>query len=596
MFFKKSFLNEYYSFLNFKKRIFVLVLFLSIIETFLSISGIALLYPLIHFLQYGATEFLQSSNQMIIFINELYAYFNVEISISNLIISAAIPLLCQQAIKYYTQIKIVNLQVTATCNAREKVIDHLINSSKDYFLNKKIGEIGNTMSIELSRMGLLLFYQLNIFVNIMSIVILSCVLLFISYKMFVLIISVLLIVPFSIKKLTTLMRSIGTSNTSHYSFLQEVLYETIKNILKVRLSLQQDNEVVRFKKIGREIDVNLRLIGMINAVLNTLIEPIVFILVLFSIYMGVEIFQLDLSIIIVFIYTLYRLSSPLRQVFANYNQVNVYKASFYRVKELFEESSKNLFVQDGNINIDSFQKDISFNNVDFSFNKKTLFSNLTLSFISNTTTAIIGKSGAGKSTVLDLLLRIRKPINGEIVFGDDNLNSINLRSLYKNIGYISQEQFLFHGTIKDNITYGLASKSESDGDIERACQKAHIWDFIMSLDDGINTKIGEGGGKLSGGQKQRLQLAHLFLQDPAIILMDEPTSALDSESERVIVNTLKELHMKKTIIIIAHRLSTIQHADKIIVLEDGCVIEEGNHSTLIGNESRYKEYFEMGES
>ena len=594
MFFKKSFLNEYYSFLNFKKSIFILVLSLSIIETFLSISGIALLYPLIHFLQYGVTEFLESSNQMIIFINELYAYFNVKISISNLIISAAIPLLCQQAIKYYTQIKIVNLQVTATCNAREKVIDHLINSSKDYFLNKKIGEIGNTMSIELSRMGLLLFYQLNIFVNIMSILILSFVLLFISYKMFVLIISVLLIVPFSIKKLTTLMRSIGTSNTSHYSFLQEVLYETIKNILKVRLSLQQDNEVVRFKKIGRKIDLNLRFIGMINAILNTLIEPIVFILVLFSIYMGVEVFQLDLSIIIVFIYTLYRLSSPLRQVFANYNQVNVYKASFYRVKELFEESSKNLFVQDGNIIIDSFQKDIRFKNVDFSFNEKTLFTNLTLSFIANTTTAIIGKSGAGKSTVLDLLLRIRKPINGEIIFGNDNLNSINLRSFYKNIGYISQEQFLFHGTIKDNITYGLSYKS--DDDIERACQEAHIWDFIMSLDDGINTKIGEGGGKLSGGQKQRLQLAHLFLQDPDIILMDEPTSALDSESEKIIVNTLKELHMKKTIIIIAHRLSTIQHADKIIVLEGGCVIEEGNHSTLIGNESRYKEYFEMGES
>lgn len=324
---------------------------------------------------------------------------------------------------------------------------------------------------------------------------------------------------------------------------------------------------------------------------EVLIEPLMFLIVLVVIFLGVEQYHFSFDKIVIFLYVLTKLNQSIKNVIMNKNQVNIYKGSLNLYKKYLSILEQNqLQYQNNKKEFKSLKNSIKTKNLTFSFKNKKIFDNLNVEFFANNTTAIIGKSGSGKSTLIDLILGFYDDYKGEILIDNVELNEIDLISFRKQVGYVSQESFLFFGTIKENLLYGLSDKSYEE--IKQACKKAHIWDFIESLENGLDTHIGEGGGKLSGGQKQRLQLAHLFLQEPEIIIMDEPTSALDSESERVIVDTLKELHHKKTIIIIAHRLSTIQHADKIIVLEDGKVIEEGTHAELMDNESRYKKYFE----
>lgn len=231
--------------------------------------------------------------------------------------------------------------------------------------------------------------------------------------------------------------------------------------------------------------------------------------------------------------------------------------------------------------------DIEFNNVSFSYNngENTVLSNLNLNIEAGKTVAIVGPSGAGKTTLCHLIPRFYDINDGEILIDGKDIREITLKSLRGNIGLVQQDVFLFTGTIMDNISYGDPTKSEED--IIKAAKKARIHDFIMTLPNEYNTYIGEKGVKLSGGQKQRISIARLFLKDPPILILDEATSALDNETEVLIQESLEELAKGRTTLIIAHRLSTIKNADEILVLTNEGIEEKGSHEELLEIDSVY---------
>ncbi|MGB4491448.1 MAG: ATP-binding cassette domain-containing protein, partial [Halanaerobiales bacterium] len=234
--------------------------------------------------------------------------------------------------------------------------------------------------------------------------------------------------------------------------------------------------------------------------------------------------------------------------------------------------------------------EIEYRNVSFSYdNDSQVLEDINLKIKSGETIAFVGPSGAGKTTLCNLLPRFYEINKGAILLDGIDIRDLSLKSLRANIGIVQQDVFLFNGTIRDNIAYG--KPGATDEEIVEAAKKAAAHDFIMELSNGYETEIGERGVKLSGGQKQRISIARTFLKNPPILILDEATSSLDNESERVIQQSLDQLAKGRTTLIIAHRLSTIQNADRIIVLAEEGIVQEGTHNTLINSKGLYRDLY-----
>lgn len=233
----------------------------------------------------------------------------------------------------------------------------------------------------------------------------------------------------------------------------------------------------------------------------------------------------------------------------------------------------------------SFEKSIIFKNVNFAYDADLVLKNINLSVEKGKTVALIGPSGGGKSTLADLVPRFYDPTAGEVCIDDISLRDYEIESLRKQMGVVTQESILFNDTIFNNIAFGMPDVSEDA--VMQAAKIANAHDFIVQTEHGYQTRIGERGSKLSGGQRQRISIARAVLKNPPILILDEATSALDSESEKLVQEALFNLMKNRTSLVIAHRLSTIQHADEIVVIQDGQIAERGTHDQLIQLRGQY---------
>jgi subfamily B ATP-binding cassette protein MsbA len=264
--------------------------------------------------------------------------------------------------------------------------------------------------------------------------------------------------------------------------------------------------------------------------------------------------------------------------------LNKAKVSQDRINEILEMDEK-IYDAEQPVALPILEKGITYKNIYFKYKDEWVLKNINLFIPKGKTVALVGESGSGKSTISDLLPRFYDIQEGEILFDDVNLKEASLIDLRSHIGMVTQESILFNDTVRNNIAFGLTTAK--DEDIIEAAKIANAHDFIMALDNGYDTNIGERGNKLSGGQKQRLSIARAVLRNPSILILDEATSALDTESEKLVQDALEKLMKNRTSLVIAHRLSTVRNADLIIVLQKGEIAEQGTHDELIAKKGMY---------
>jgi len=300
--------------------------------------------------------------------------------------------------------------------------------------------------------------------------------------------------------------------------------------------------------------------------------------------------SLDASTFLVYLGLAYNILTPAKSLSkASYKVRKAYGAA----ERVFQIIDNNMFIKcsENSINIQNFNYNVEFDNVSFNYEDEDVIKNLSFKIKKGETVALVGQSGSGKSTIANLIARFYDINDGEIKIDEKNIQNINLKSLRKLIGLVTQDSILFNDSIKNNLLIG--NEDANDEEIIEALKIANAWEFIKDLPNTIDANIGDSGNKLSGGQKQRLSIARAVLKNPPIMILDEATSALDSESEHLVQIALDNVMKNKTSLVIAHRLSTIQKADNILVLDKGKVIESGNHKTLMDKGGVYTNLVRM---
>ena len=368
--------------------------------------------------------------------------------------------------------------------------------------------------------------------------------------------------------------------------LNNSLSNSISGILNVKSFTREQVEYKRISTASNEVkSANYHAIKLSAAFI-----PIIRVAILFGFtatlliggFLALE-GEIKVAMYSVLLFITQRLLWPLTELGDTFDLYQRAMASFKRILNLKEEKPS---IIDGNKDFESLQKGIVLNNAVFSYTQGfEVLKKINLNIESGKTTAIVGSTGSGKSTLIKLLLRLYDLDSGAINFDSTELKELKLESLRKNIGLVSQDVFLFEGTVFENIAYGNLEASEDE--VWDAANQSEASDFINQLPNKENTIVGERGQKLSGGQRQRISIARAILKNPEILILDEATSAVDNETEAAIQRSLDMLKQNRTVVVIAHRLSTIRNADKIYVLENGEIVESGSHEELLENKNVY---------
>lgn len=403
------------------------------------------------------------------------------------------------------------------------------------------------------------------------------------------------IMVFPVSNIARKLRNFSRRGQEILGNINVTIIESFSGIKVVRAFGMEDRELEKFQVDNdnylKVMKKNVKYVEITSPFLEVLgVVSAAFILW----YGGSQVLNNEISqgTFLAFIVALFMMYSPIRILFKIYTNVQTALAGAERVFGILDQDEEKLW--EGENEFNEFNEGIEFRNVSFRYpSRKTMVLNdINLSVKKSEVIAIVGMSGSGKTTLVDLLFRFFDATSGSILIDGKLIQDYKLSSLRRQLSLVTQETFLFNDTIWNNIAFGCEQEVTREKILEVG-RAAHVDDFASKLDDGYDTLLGERGVKLSGGQRQRIAIARAILRNAPILVLDEATSALDSESEKLVQNALHKLMEYRTSFVIAHRLSTIKHASRIIVLDNGKIVESGTHESLLRSSGLYQKYYEM---
>lgn len=478
---------------------------------------------------------------------------------------------------------------------RLRIFEQLQALSFSYFAKTRSGDLVNSATTEIisltqtvNWLSVLITQSAIMCAYMISALLLSWQLTLTSFMLF----SFLLV---ALSTLLSKIREASFDRTSAASQYASVMLEFINGIRTVQAFSAQRFERRKLKRaIGEILDAERKTITS-QALVGPLSEGAVTLMMLGMLVLSFSVLipngHLQSASLLTFLFVLVRLIPVSNQVSNARAKLSALAGSMENIKNLLQQEDKH-YLPDGHIPFPLLRSCIEFAAVDFSYDGvEPVLQEISFTIDKGKMTALVGGSGAGKSTLMDLLSRFYDPTSGHILLDGLDLREIQTNSLRQKVAIVSQDTFLFHASVRDNIAYALENVEEEA--IWEVLHQAHALEFIQELPHGLDATLGDRGVRLSGGQRQRIAIARALLRDPDILILDEATSALDSVSERLIQESLEALTTGRTVIAIAHRLSTITQADKVIVLEQGRVVEQGKYQELLDKRGRLWTYHQM---
>lgn len=489
-----------------------------------------------------------------------------------------------------------NLRLHTLLNLRRAVFNNVMDMHLGYFNNQRKGDIISKIASDVQVVQFSVTATLQvIFKEPFQIV----VFLFLLFKISVtLTLGSLLVVPISgfiISKIVKKLKSQAQSAQQTYGNMISYLDESLQGVRIIKafnatdfIKNRFDVENVKYSKTLRSMAKRQQSASPVSESLSIIMVSCI---VLYGGYMILN-KRSDLSgaQFIAYIAIFSQLMRPVKSISDSFSNIHSGIAAGERVLELIDEKPA-IKDKPNAAEVKEFKSGIEFKNVSFSYGDRLVLDDVNFTIPKGKTVALVGPSGGGKSTLMDLVPHFMEPQTGEILIDGVNINDYTSHSLRALLGVVNQESILFNDSIFNNIAFGKSNVSKQD--VENAARIANAHNFIIETEKGYETNIGDRGTKLSGGQRQRICIARAVLNNPPIMLLDEATSALDTESEKLVQDALNNLMKNRTSLIIAHRLSTIQNADIIVVLENGKIVEQGNHLQLIENNGLYRRLIDM---
>jgi ABC-type multidrug transport system fused ATPase/permease subunit len=505
--------------------------------------------------------------------------------INKLLLFLIAILITQAAFSYFTTVIFVNVTEKSMVDLRKDTYSHLIKLPMQFFDKHRVGELNSRISADVSLVQETLISTLADFIRQIVIISGGIILLIItSPRLTVFMLAILPAVVLMVFFFGKFIRKFSKDAQKKIAESNTIVEETLQGITSVKGYTNEFFEIDRYKSVIREVaKIGMRS-GKFRGAFSVFMILGLFGSLVAVIWKGAMLLSsgdmLAGELFSFVIYSAY-IGGNIAGMAAIITRMQRFIGATEDLFEIFEEEEEKILSRQNN-NRKEISGHISFENIEFAYPARPnelVLKNINLDVLPNQMIALVGQSGAGKSSIASLLLRLYLPTGGNLKFDQINADDFELDELRGNIALVPQDIFLFGGSIRENIAYGKINASEDE--IIMAAKQANAWEFISRFPEQLNTIVGERGTQLSGGQRQRIAIARAILNDPKILILDEATSSLDAESEKLVQEALEILMAGRTSIVIAHRLSTIHKADQIIVLERGEIVEKGSHNELV---------------